>query len=116
MSCSYCLAVHVLQGELLYWYSIKMFKSACVHLKHGVVEYMLSEGISPAAPGLGNMLSYVVTESGSNDCSAVLRLLVHAGFDLNEQVKRLIELNFLSLIFSGSPNFGRLFTMLVSCS
>lgn len=95
------MTMHARQGEMLFWFTTKMFKAAAINGHVDVLRYMLDNGVEPTFPGLADTLHGVVecTRSGLGEGPAfagpidqaaatrVLAVCLDAGFDVNEQRK-----------------------------
>ena len=74
------------EGELLFWYHVKMFNAACQHGHRDVVRYMVCEGFDFIRyKGVKDALHVVVEHAPAPAAAALVQDLVDIGYPVNYQ-------------------------------
>ncbi|KAK1931143.1 hypothetical protein P3T76_013332 [Phytophthora citrophthora] len=86
----HCAAEHLVEGQVLIFYVVRMFREACASRRLDIVRFMLLNGFDLHQSYMRDILHSVVESVQSSQSDAVqplIRLLLDAGVDVNWQRK-----------------------------
>eukprot|EP00644_Phytophthora_capsici_P016183 jgi/Phyca11/115369/e_gw1.28.201.1 len=83
----HCAAEHLVEGQMLIFYVVRMFREACTSRRLDIVRFMLMNGFDLQQSYMRDILHTVVESVQSDAVQPLIRLLLDAGVDVNWQRK-----------------------------